>query len=99
MRGMEFYKGRLIAYSLGNFTGVNAFQISGATAVGGVLKVTLRGDGSFVEGSLASTIMVKPGVAKVDTARQAAKMVGSLSSADFGATAARVDANGVITAP
>ena len=42
MRGMEFYKGRLIAYSLGNFCGYRVLGTAGFLGVGGVLKVTLH---------------------------------------------------------
>ena len=42
MRGMEFYKGRLIAYSLGNFCGYRVLSTAGFLGVGGVLKVTLN---------------------------------------------------------
>jgi hypothetical protein len=98
VRGMEFYKGRLIAYSLGNFAGYHTFDIAGPLGVGGILKATLRGDGTYVDGSLTSTVMVQPGLPKIDQGRQAAKLVGSRSTADFAGTAAHVDATGRITA-
>ncbi len=50
MRGMEFYKGRLIAYSLGNFCGYRVLSTAGFLGVGGVLKVTLTKDGTWVGG-------------------------------------------------
>ena len=58
MRAMEFYKGRLVAYSLGNFAGYRALSYNGVVGIGGVLKVTLGGDGSFKSGSLTATYMV-----------------------------------------
>ncbi|MBT8225120.1 MAG: CapA family protein [Dactylosporangium sp.] len=99
MRGMEFYKERLIAYSLGNFGGYRALSSAGLVGVGGVVKVTLRGDGAFVEGTLASTVMVSPGLPKVDPKNQAVKLVASLSTADFGETGAQIDGTGRITPP
>ncbi|MBN1170673.1 MAG: CapA family protein, partial [Micromonosporaceae bacterium] len=99
MRGMEFYKGRLIAYSLGNFAGYRALGYSGVVGVGGVLKVTLTGDGSFVDGTLASTVMVAPGLPKTDSTKRAVKLVSGLSSTDFGETGAKIDASGRITQP
>ena len=48
VRGMEFYKGHLIAYSAGNFVGYGGvFGLSGPTAVSYVLQVRLRSDGRF----------------------------------------------------
>ena len=43
LRGMEFYKGRLIAYSLGNFAGGGkSLSNDGRLGWGGVLKVSLE---------------------------------------------------------
>src|SRR5262249_42311426 len=47
MRGMEFYEGRLIAYSLGNFCGYAVLSTDGFLGVGGILKVTLHADGTW----------------------------------------------------
>ena len=45
MRGMQFYQGRLIAYSLGNFAGYGNFGTSGDLDLGAVLHVTLSSAG------------------------------------------------------
>ncbi len=41
LRGMECYKGKLIAYSLGNFVGYGALSIKRAAAVSALLQITL----------------------------------------------------------
>ena len=46
MRGMELYKGRLVAYSMGNFAGYAVFSLGGVLSTSGVLQVTLNPDGS-----------------------------------------------------
>jgi hypothetical protein len=100
MRGMEFYKGRLIAYSLGNFCGYGVLSSAGVLGVGGVLTVTLRRDGSWVGGKLVSTEMVNGGLPTIDPARRAVPFVGGLSLDDFGPAAAIISApDGTITAP
>lgn len=99
MRGMEFYQGRLIAYSLGNFCGYGVLSSSGYLGVGGVLRVTLRRDGSWVDGSLVATHMVSGGLPAPDAKRRALDFVAGLSRDDFGDQAAGIDATGVITAP
>ena len=48
-RGIEWYRGRLIAYSLGNFAGYKVFALSGPLSISGILRVTLRGDGRFAQ--------------------------------------------------
>jgi hypothetical protein len=96
MRGMEFYKGKLIAYSLGNFAGYKALTTTGVVGVGGVLKVTLRKDGSYVTGSLVPTRMVAPGLPRMDAGKEALALVRGLSESDLPATAARIGDDGSI---
>src|SRR4029453_6485763 len=88
MRGMEFYKGRLIAYSLGNFCGYKVLSSAGFAGVGGVLKVTLTKDGSWSRGELVATEMVRGGYPAPDAEKRALAFVNNLSSDDFGANGA-----------
>ena len=53
LRGIEWYRGRVIAYSLGNFLGNGTLNVSGVSgADGGAARLTLRRDGSWVEAKL-----------------------------------------------
>ena len=52
LRGMEWRKGRLIAYSLGNFAGHGSLNWDGVLGVSALLRVTLRGDGAWVQGKI-----------------------------------------------
>jgi hypothetical protein len=100
MRGMEFYHGRLVAYSLGNFCGYGVLNSAGYLGVGGVLRVTLRRDGSWAGGALVATQMVRGGMVDLDPNKRALGFVGGLSTSDFGATAARIStADGSISPP
>jgi Bacterial capsule synthesis protein PGA_cap len=99
LRGMELYKGHLIAYSLGNFAGYHALSINNVTGVSAVLRVTMRGDGSFVGATIVPTSMVAPGVPRLDPRDRAIDMVRSLSHEDFPATGAQIAASGAITPP
>ena len=98
MRGMEFYKGRLIAYSLGNFCGYGVLSSAGFLGVGGVLKVTLHKDGTWAGGTLVATEMVNGGMRRARHDKRALAFVNGLSKDDFGATAARISTtDGAIT--
>jgi poly-gamma-glutamate capsule biosynthesis protein CapA/YwtB (metallophosphatase superfamily) len=99
MRAMEFYKGHLIAYSLGNFAGYHALGYTGTVGITGILKVTLRADGTYVAGTLIPTHMVAPGTPKMDPARQAITLVSGLSKSDFPTTGAKISADGKIVPP
>jgi hypothetical protein len=97
MRGMEVYRGRLIAHSLGNFAGYKVFGLGGVLSTSGVLRVTLEADGTFVSGRLRPTELVGAGTPA--PGGDAISLVGGLSRADFGASAARIGASGKITLP
>ncbi|SBT52623.1 CapA family protein [Micromonospora narathiwatensis] len=100
LRGMEFYKGRLIAYSLGNFAGGgNSLNSSGRLGWGGVLKVSLAADGSFVDGEFTSTVMNGAGRPAIDSQHRGLGLVRQMSQADFPKSGARLDSDGRITAP
>jgi poly-gamma-glutamate capsule biosynthesis protein CapA/YwtB (metallophosphatase superfamily) len=98
LRGMEFYQGHLIAYSLGNFAGYHNFSTAGDLALSVVLKVTLDTLGHFVSGSLVSLALNGTGQPEVDPTGAAARYVAQLSQQDFGAKAA-ANSSGVITPP
>jgi len=100
VRGMEFYKGHLIAYSAGNFVGYGGvFGLSGATAISYILEVTLRSDGRFRSARLIPTLLNGSGIAEHDSARQAISLVRSLTEADFPSTGARIAESGAIRPP
>lgn len=97
MRGMEFYQGRLIAYSMGNFFGYRSLSYSGVLGVSGILKATLRKDGSWVSGKLVATRVVAPGAPAMDQTNQAWSLIRSLCKADLPGTGAQIGADGSIS--
>ena len=97
LRGMEWYKGRLIAYSLGNFAGYKVFALGGPLSLSGILRVTLRGDGGFDSGTLVPTRLVGEGEPALDPAESAHGIVRTLSRQDFGGRGVKVSPNGNLT--
>ncbi|MFJ9559879.1 CapA family protein [Streptomyces fuscichromogenes] len=97
MRGMEFYKGRLIAYSLGNFSGYKVLGLGGTLSTSGVLQVTLGADGTYVSGHLRPTRIVEPGTP--EPGGEAIDLVSGVSEEDFGPDAARLSEDGTIRRP
>ena len=97
LRGMEWYRGHLIAYSLGNFAGYKVFSLGGPLSTSGILRVTLRGNGAFDSGTLVPTRMVGGGIPALDPAESAHGIVRTLSREDFGAHAVKVSAIGGMT--
>ncbi len=99
LRGMEWYRGRLIAYSLGNFLGDGTLGIGGVLGASGILHVTLGADGSFLHGDLTPVRLVSPGVPALDPAEAAHGIVRTLSREDFGQNAMRVTVTGQLLPP
>lgn len=99
LRGMEWYKGRLIAYSMGNFAGYRTLSTAGVLGLGGILKVELRPDGTWAGGRMVASHMVGQGTPALDPSGQAIQLVGTLSQEDFGACGVRMGPDGQIAAP
>ncbi|MFI5840828.1 CapA family protein [Catenuloplanes sp. NPDC051500] len=84
LRGMEFHRGRLIAYSLGTFTA--AGPRSGRYAASGVLRVTLYATGAWAGGTFTPTRPDRAGRPVTDRTALGLRLVGELSAADFPAS-------------
>jgi len=84
VRGMERYKDRLIAYSLGNFATYYGISVAGIKGIAPILTTTLDGNGAFVEGEIVSTIQLRPAGPSVDTRKRALNLMRGLSIEDFG---------------
>ena len=101
MRALEFYKGRLIAYSLGNFAGgAGTLRADGNLGLGAVLKVSLRRDGTWAGGEFISTThQGGGGLPRLDSGKRGLAAVQSLSRRDFPTTGPRFEASGAFNPP
>jgi len=82
IRGVERYRGRLIAYSLGNFIGYHTLGDGGVLSDSGILRVTLGARGRVLAGRWISIRLVA-GLPRPDPADASARLVAALSRADF----------------
>ena len=99
LRGMEVYKERLVAYSLGNYATYGPFNVKGTGGIGAVLEVSLDRQGRFLGGKVLPTVQVGEGVPMKDAQSQAIDIVRSLSELDFPGTAVKVAQDGSLAAP
>jgi len=99
LRGMQWYKGSLIAYSLGNFAGYQNFATSGVLDLSMILRVTLSGTGGFESAHVTSLVLSGDAEPSVDSSGQAVSVVNQLSTQDFGIGAAHIQANGDLLSP
>lgn len=84
LRGMEVYRGRLIAYSLGNFSSWGGFNLRGPLGISVILHVDLAPNGVVTDALLDPVVLERPGVPTPDPSRRGIEIVRALSRDDFG---------------
>jgi hypothetical protein len=99
LRGMEFYRGRLIAYSLGNFLTYRGFNLSGPRGITGVLQLEFTGERALRRARLVPMVQVPRRGPEPDSSRAAIELIRRLSADDFGANAAVITSSGDIQPP
>jgi hypothetical protein len=99
LRGMQYYNGHLIAYSLGDFACYRNFSTSGALDLSGILRVTLSASGAMVGAHFTSLALSSVGQPALDPTDASARFVNQLSTADFGPAAAIIQPSGDLTLP
>jgi poly-gamma-glutamate capsule biosynthesis protein CapA/YwtB (metallophosphatase superfamily) len=86
IRGIERYRSRLIAYSLGNFGGWGNFGTGGTLSLSGLLTVRIDAQGRIHGGRWLSLWLAPPGVPTIDPSDASAHLVKRLSREDFSNT-------------
>ncbi len=100
VRGMEVYRGRLIAYSLGNFATYGKFGLSGPTGLSLILEAELSpSSGAFLGGRVHPVKQVKPGGPYRDRKGSVLPVIERLSRQDFGADSVRISKQGKLMPP
>lgn len=84
LRGMEIYRERLIAYSLGNFSAWHGFNLRGPLGLSVVLNVTLAINGVVTAAEIHPVFLEEPGVPTPDPAARGIDIVRRLSRDDLG---------------
>lgn len=99
LRGMEFYRQRLIAYSLGNFATYRGFNLAGPLGVTGVLQLEFSPDRTLRAARLVPMKQLPKQGPFPDPDRSAIHLVRRLSAQDFGATAVAITDSGEVVLP
>ncbi|MGB9607441.1 MAG: CapA family protein [bacterium] len=95
-RAMELYRGKLIAYSLGNFFTYGRFDIKGACGYAPMLYVVLDEKGDFKEGRIIPFKQIAGGVPVFDKEGKAISWILRLTKLDFPNTPLTIERNGVV---
>ncbi|MDQ8045731.1 MAG: CapA family protein [Patulibacter sp.] len=97
LRGMEVYRHRLIAYSLGNFAGFRNFGSGGVLSRSAILRVTLSASGRLYAGRVFPVTLDAGG--RPSPGGASLPMISALSHQDFGRAAVRLRPSGIIRVP
>ncbi|MGO9901025.1 MAG: hypothetical protein ACLP0J_15335 [Solirubrobacteraceae bacterium] len=98
IRGVERYRGRLIAYSLGNFIGYHTLAGGGVLDDSAILRATLA-PGGRVLGAMWIPITPADGLPRPDRTGASVKPVRTLSGQDFPTDHWNIRSDGVFRIP
>lgn len=96
-RGMEVYKKRFIAYSLGNFCTYKGINVAGINGLAPIVKVFTNKSGEFIKGMITPTIQTHATGVQIDPEKTVIKIVQELSKKDFPESEVQIDDDGLIT--
>lgn len=96
-RAVEVYRGRFIAYSLGNFWTYGRFNLRDLAGVAPVVDLELARDGRLLKARIHSARQHGGGVPMIDETGAAARAIAKLTALDFPESNLRIAADGEIT--
>jgi hypothetical protein len=96
-RAIETYKGRLIAYSLGNFCTYKSVSVAGICGMAPLLKVYLNKKGEFLNGNIISFRQTHEKGLSRDTANGVVERIKTLTESDFPESGLNIDTDGQIS--
>jgi len=99
LRGVEFYHGRPVFYSLGNFVTYRGFNLEGPLGLTTALQLDLDARGGFAGARMPALIQRSDGGTAPDSLRRATALLRRITRLDFPGTGARFADDGTITAP
>jgi poly-gamma-glutamate capsule biosynthesis protein CapA/YwtB (metallophosphatase superfamily) len=95
-RAMEIYKGKLIAYSLGNFLGYRTLSTNAQTGDSMILEVKLNSAGDLVSSKIISIRMDKQGIPHIDQRLNTVKLMRYLNNQAFPNNPVKINNKGEI---
>jgi hypothetical protein len=95
-RALEIYKGRLIAYSRGNFCTYEGMNLDEERGYAPLLWAELGPAGDFLQGRIHSFIQYRPGGPKRDKQQRALGLMKTLSLKDFPSSSPLITGSGEV---
>ncbi|HLO52129.1 MAG TPA: CapA family protein [Kamptonema sp.] len=95
-RALELYKGKLIAYSLGNFMGYRSLSTVAELGESLILQVKMNSQGDFVSGKIIPVQLSGQGIPYIDNDFSSVGLIRNLTKNDFPNTLLKIDDKGQI---
>lgn len=98
-RGVEIYKGKFIAYSMGNFATYSQINIDGRLGIAPIFRIKVDSKtGDFIEAKITPTKQTKPNTGPYyDEDKTAIKIIKELSKADFHDNPPAISDDGIVS--
>jgi len=97
VRGVEMYKDKIIAYSLGNFCTYGKFGLSGNLGLAPILKIYITKNGNFSHGRIFPFKQIKRGFPVFDDDYSVVRLMKDVTEKDFPETDITIDVDGKIS--
>ncbi|ACF44660.1 MAG: CapA family protein [Pelodictyon phaeoclathratiforme] len=82
-RAIDCYKGRFIAYSMGNFCTYRQFNLKGLNGIAPLFKLRIKRDGTFIDGRVISIKQLDDGGPVIDEQNRANEQIKALTASDL----------------
>ena len=97
IRAIDVYKGRFIAYSLGNFATYGRFNLSGSNGIAPIIEIDVDNNGKFLRGKIHAYKQIGEGGPIIDEQNQAVKEIQELTQTDIPECILNIQSDGIIT--
>jgi poly-gamma-glutamate capsule biosynthesis protein CapA/YwtB (metallophosphatase superfamily) len=95
-RAIDLYKGRFIAYSMGNFATFGRFNLKGPNGIGPVISLIVDNQGRFISGKIISTRQLGQGGPVLDAQNKAIEEIKTLTETDIPDCLLNIHSDGTI---
>lgn len=95
-RAVDLYKGKFIAYSLGNFATYGRFNLRGVSGIAPIVKVLVNPSGDFLSAKITSIIQIGEGEPVLDEAQGALREIQTLTAIDIPEAPIRIGNDGIV---
>jgi poly-gamma-glutamate capsule biosynthesis protein CapA/YwtB (metallophosphatase superfamily) len=95
-RAFDYYKGKFIAYSLGNFCTWDRVSLAGVSGIAPILKLSVTAKGVLTKASIIPTRQVGKGIPIIDSFKQVTRQLQALTSKDFPEAQLNINEKGYI---